>query len=163
MRNHSIHNILNNLLFFSVSVTVLFTAHFAVAYTPLPGSPLANRSHPRLLITQDSIPALRSAIAADSDYANKFQQYVNWAAAPNSGDKGGISETQHDPLRSYIVHQAFIYAMGTMPAISYPISPDDFGRLAINNLLKDLRDDAQLGYVAVLTYDWTYNIMTNSG
>jgi len=159
MRNHFSHNILKHFLFFSVLVIFLSTVHFAFAYTPLSGSPLDNRSHPRLLITQASIPALRSAIAAN--YADKFQEYVDWAQSPG-GANGGITEVQHDPLRSYIVHQAFIYAMGTMPGISYPISPDAFGRLAINNLLNDLRDGDELGYVAVLTYDWTYNIMTNS-
>lgn len=158
MRTHSIQNILKVFLFFSVSAIVLFTTHFAAAYTPLPGSPLANRSHPRLLITQASIPTLRTAIAAN--YADKFQEYVDWAANPGTS-KGGIGEVQHDPLRSYIVHQAFIYAMRTVPAISYPISPDAFGRLAIANLLKSLRGGSGLGYAAVLTYDWTYNIMTD--
>jgi len=158
MRNQSSHHILKRFSCFSMSVVVLLTAQIALAYTPLPGTPLADRSHPRLLITQASIPELRSAIAAD--YSDKFQEYVDWAQNPG-GANGGITEVQHDPLRSYIVHQAFIYAMGTIPGISYPISPDAFGRLAIDNLLNDLRSGDELGYVAVLTYDWTYNAMTD--
>ncbi|GEM_PF-2415503 len=158
--NHSSHhNFLNKFLLITASVLVLLSTQLAEAYTPLPGSPLANRSHPRLLITQASIPTLRAAIAADSGYASKFQEYVNWAANPGDAN-GGITEVQHDPLRSYIIHQAFIYALGNVPGISYPISTSAFARLAIDNLLSSLNGGAELGYAAPLIYDWTYNAMT---
>jgi len=147
-------------LFISALWVLIVTVPMAFAYTPKAGSPLANRVHPRLLITPNSIPALRNAIA--THYKSEFQDYVNWAAAPKVSDDSQIGEAGHDPLRSTIVHQAFIYALGQVPGISYPISTDAYARLAIDKLISNLNNGDSLAYVAALAYDWTYNAMTTT-
>jgi len=128
----------------------------AFAYTPQPGSPLANHSHPRLHLTQASLPEIRNILS--SEYAADYQAHVTWAANQSTNNEDNIiSEAGHNPLRALMVHQAFIAAVGTVPGINYPISLDEFANRAISRLISQLNSGEELSYVAALTYDWTYN------
>ena len=148
------------LVSFCIALMTLFLPS-AYGFTPQPGSPLASRSHPRLHITENTLPGLRQAIA--QHYKNEFQQYVNWAANTSEQVKGnGISEAGHDPLRALMVHQAFIAALGQVPGISYPISLEEYANRAINRLISRLDAGQSLSYVAALIYDWAYSYMDNS-
>jgi hypothetical protein len=141
--------------------TLYFFLFLSTAYcfSPQPGSPLSKRVHPRLHLTQQTILDLRELIS--DHYSEKYQAYINWAASSGS-DKGGISGTGHDVLRAVVVHQAFIAALGRVDGITYPISIQTYADRAIKQLIDHLNSGDTLGYVAALTYDWTYNYMTNS-
>jgi len=131
------------------------------AFTPRPGSPLALHQHPRLHITQSTIPHFREVLSRD--FIQEYQTYVNWAFAADDNDSHNIlSEAGHDPLRALMVHQAFIAAIGQVDGIGYPGTLQDLAQRAINSLIRRLNAGDNLSYVAVLTYDWTYNFMTDS-
>ncbi len=132
----------------------------AEAFTPKAGSPMANRSHPRLHFTEANLPTVRTAIA--THYRPQFQEYVNWAATPPSEDAqyDNLYETGHDPFRAAQLHQAFIGMLGVVPGVSYPISPSAFSRKAINRLLFCLNRGDDLAYVPAMVYDWTFNSMS---
>lgn len=133
----------------------------AGAFTPQPGSPLALGSHPRLYITQATIPQFRAIFA--SDFSDKYQEYVDWAFSADDNDKYNIiNEAAHDPLRALMIHQAFIAAIGKVQGISYPGTLNDLAQRAINSLLKGLNAGDDLAYAAALVYDWTYNYMSES-
>jgi len=150
--------VLNLLLIIFFQVFLLSSVF---AFTPQPGSPLANGSHPRLHITQESIPGIRNALA--NYYQAEFQEYVNWAAATDDNNKNNvISGARHDLIRALMVHQAFIAAIGIVPNINYPIPLETYARRAINRLLDQLNSGAKLSYVAAITYDWTFQYMTDS-
>lgn len=140
---------------------IIFTAGIGYTYSPKAGSPLANHTHPRLLITEDMIPELRNILAVH--FKTEYQDYVDWAASADVNDDYNIlGEAGHDPLRALMVHQAFIAAMGTVPGINYPISLDSFAQKAIDRLINRLEGSDDLSYVAAYTYDWTYNYMTSA-
>jgi hypothetical protein len=136
--------------------------HYAWAYTPPSQSPMARRLHPRLHITPDTLPALRTAIA--THYADQFQTYVNWVAAEGNTNEDAkfnrISDADHSLIRALMVHQAFISVLGPVPGITYPISLEEFARKAITRLLSQLHSGYQVSYVAALVYDWTFHQMT---
>lgn len=133
-----------------------------LAYTPIPGSPLANRVHPRLLITPTSIPSLRNEISLQ--FKSEFQNYVNWAVEGEGRTDATnvLSVSVHFPLRATLVHQAFVYALGEVPGITYPMPLQNYARVAIDTLIDRLNAGDELSYAAALTYDWTYNAMTDS-
>jgi hypothetical protein len=160
--NYHLITIKNLILLFFANITIfILSFHLVDAYTPISGSPMAEGTHPRLLITQDTIPGLRNTIARY--HSDKYQKYVNWAASEDPNDKHNVlDETGHDLVRALMVNQAFIYTLGNVPGISYPVSPDQFARRAIDSLKKRLKAGDELAYVAALTYDWTYNAMTNA-
>ncbi len=131
------------------------------AFTPRPGSPMALHQHPRLHITQSTIPHFREVISAQ--FLDKYQEYVDWAFSGDDNDSHNIlNEAGHDPLRALMVHQALIAAIGQVEGISYPGSLDDLAQRAINSLIRRLKAGDRLSYVAPLTYDWTYNFMSNA-
>ena len=142
------------------TVFMLFFITAGQAYTPKTGSPLAKHSHPRLLITQDMLPELKTILA--THFKTEFQAYVNWAASADiNDDTNVIDEAGHDPLRALMVHQAFIAAVGTVSGINYPISLSSFAKKAIDRLINRLKTSEELSYVALYTYDWAYNYMTS--
>ena len=149
---------------FKIFVFILLSVNMPLsiwAFTPQPGSPLANHTHPRLHITQQDIPQIRSVLS--TEYQNEYQDYVNSAYNYDDNDSHNIiSEAGHDPLRAGMVHQAFIAAIGPVPNINYSISIQDYANRAITSLINRLNAGQTLSYVAALTYDWTYNYMTNS-
>ncbi len=131
-----------------------------LGFTPQPNSPLAKHEHPRMHITVETIPHWRTVLA--EKYRTEYQEYVNWAADMSDDDSYNIlSESGHDPLRALMVHQAFIAAIGTVSGISYPIPIERYAERAINSLIRRLNAGDNLSYVAALTYDWTYNFMTD--
>ena len=141
------------------TLSIIYTISHAWAYTPAPQSPMARRLHPRLHITPDTLPALRTAIAMH--YTDRFQRYVNWVATEADTNKyNGISGSAHNLIRALMVHQAFISVLGPVPGISYPISLDQFARKAIDRLLSQLRSNENVSYVGALVYDWTFHMMT---
>ncbi len=147
-------------LFIFFTLFCLFIIGQSWAYTPRPGSPLALHQHPRLHITQSTIPHFREVLSRD--FVHEYQDYVNWAFSSDDNDSHNIlSEAGHDPLRALMVHQAFIAAIGQVEGISYPGSLDDLAQRAINSLIRRLNAGDELSYVAVLTYDWAYNFMNN--
>lgn len=143
-----------------LSVLFVIVPSWVLAYTPKAGTPLAKHEHPRLLITVETIPALRDVLA--QHYKQEFQEYVNWAANPASGDLDNniLNEAGHDPIRSVMLHQAFVSALGQVSGISYPITMDAYAGKAITALINRLNAGDELSYVAALTYDWAYNYMT---
>ncbi len=136
-------------------------ASLASAFTPQPGSPLALHQHPRMHITQQTIPMFKQVIA--DQFRSEFQEYVNWAADadPTEGDNI-LSAAGHDPLRALIVHQAFIAALGEVTGIHYAVSPETFAQRAIDGLQTRLDAGDELSFVAALAYDWTFNFMTET-
>ena len=134
------------------------------AFTPASGSPMSLKQHPRLLITPNSIPALRSAIS--TSYKAEFQSYINWLATADSDTANAkpadetINLFDHDPFKPVMVQRAFIGALGAVPGINYPIAPSEYSRLAKEKFLKSLKAGDDLGFPAALLYDWTYNSMT---
>ena len=143
-------------------LAILLSTSNVWAYTPIPQSPMAQRVHPRLHLTPETIPALRNAIAAH--YAARFQSYVDWTITEtitNEQDKFNIiSDAAHNLLRALMVHQAFISVLGPVPGIQYMMSPEQLGRRAIHRLLAQLRAKSQVSFVGALVYDWTYHLMT---
>jgi hypothetical protein len=149
---------------FRLMLTLFIVGMFpqAWAYTPAPQSPMAQRLHPRLHITPDTLPALRTAIA--THYAGKFQRYVDWVVTGGNTNEDNsyntISEAGHNLIRALMVHQAFISVLGPVPGIKYPASLDQLARKAINRLLSQLRAGKKVSYVGTLVYDWTFHKMT---
>ncbi|GAB4333051.1 MAG: hypothetical protein Kow0037_11160 [Calditrichia bacterium] len=146
-----------------ILLTIILTIVIAVAghaYTPQPGTPLANHEHPRLHITQALIPEMRQIIA--SEYAAKFQAYVNWAASQgvNSEDNNIDIVRGSRIFEPAMVNHAFIAALGQVPGINYPITLDEFAQRAISRLEACLSEGQLLGYPGILVYDWTFNYMT---
>ncbi len=129
-------------------------------FTPQPNSPLAKHEHPRMHITVETVPHWRTVLA--EKYRSEYQEYVNWAADMSDNDSYNVlNAAGHDPLRAVMVHQAFIAAIGQVSGISYPISIERYAERAINSLIRRLNAGDELSYVAALTYDWTYNFMTD--
>ncbi len=129
-------------------------------FTPEPDSPLARHEHPRMHITKETIPHWRTILS--EKYKKEYQEYVDWAANMSDNDSYNIlSAAGHDPLRAVMVHQAFIAAIGAVSGINYPISISKYAERAINSLIRRLKAGDDLSYVAALTYDWTYNFMTD--
>ncbi|WP_456405963.1 hypothetical protein [Caldithrix abyssi] len=152
-------NKINVTLCLIFTIVLLFSAQ-VLAFTPKADSPLAKREHPRLHITVDKLAFWRQTLS--QQYRSEFQDYVNWAAEMSDNDDYNIlSEAGHDPLRAVMVHQAFIAAIGQVDGISYPISLAKYAERAINSLIRRLNAGDDLAYVAALTYDWTYNYMTD--
>jgi len=151
------NRVLKLFIFYTV---LIICAQMALSFTPKPNSPLAKGEHPRMHITQSTLPMWRSVLA--QYYTDKFQEYVDWAASMSDNDSYNIlSEAGHDPLRAVMVHQAFIAALGKVEGIIYPIPIEEYARRAINSLIRRLKAGDRLSYVAALTYDWTYNFMTD--
>ena len=152
-----------NRQFVKLFLIFTFSAFFvplAWGFTPQPNSPLAKHEHPRMHITVETIPHWRSVLA--DHYKSEYQEYVNWAADMSDNDSYNIlSAAGHDPLRAVMVHQAFIAAIGVVQGISYPIQIKKYAERAINSLTRRLKAGDDLSYVAALTYDWTYNFMTD--
>jgi len=129
-------------------------------FTPQPDSPLAKHEHPRMHITVETIPHWRTVLS--EKYRSEYQEYVNWAADMSDDDSYNIlNAAGHDPLRALMVHQAFIAAIGQVSGIDYPIPIERYAERAINSLIRRLNAGDELSYVAALTYDWTYNFMTD--
>ncbi len=130
------------------------------AFIPSPGSPLAKRSHPRLHITQETIPVVKQAIA--THYLAQYQRYVDWAYT-HADDDVSLGHLSAWFMRPVMIHQAFIGALGEVPGVIYPVPPQTFGRRAINRLLFLLRtSDGEVGWVPALVYDWAYEYLTPS-
>ncbi len=145
---------------FRIYTLLLLLAGFAAAFTPQSNSPLAKHEHPRMHITPETIPHWRTVLS--EKYRSEYQDYVNWAADMDDNDSYNIlSESGHDPLRAVMVHQAFIAAIGVVTGINYPIPIERYAQRAINSLIRRLDAGDNLSYVAALTYDWTYNFMTD--
>lgn len=145
---------------FLIYTFLLFIFVVSTAFTPEPNSPLARHEHPRMHITVETIPHWRTVLS--EQYKSEYQDYVNWAADMSDNDSYNIlSAAGHDPLRAVMVHQAFIAAIGTVPGINYPIPIEKYAERAINSLIERLKAGDNLSYVAALTYDWTYNFMTD--
>ena len=49
------------------------------SYAPPAGSPLANREHPRILITNATLPALRAKLGSGGAWSSEFKTWVSWA------------------------------------------------------------------------------------
>lgn len=144
-----------------VLTTILFLTQSVWSFDPKPGTPLANKEHPRLHITQETIPELRQLISVH--FRDEFQDYVNWAHSTSDGlDENIIYEAGHDPLRALMVHQAFIAALGQVPGISYPASLERFAERASNTLIARLNSGQKVSYVVPLVYDWTFNLIPQS-
>jgi hypothetical protein len=142
------------LIYSLIALTPLF------ALDPKEGSPLKNGTHPRLHLTENTIPEIRSII--QNSFQAKYQDYVNWASSANDNEDTNILfEAGHDPTRALMLHQAFIAALGTVSGISYPISLDKYAERAINSLIRRLGSD-ELSYASALTVDWTWNYQTSS-
>lgn len=133
----------------------------SLAFTPRPNSPLALHQHPRMHITQATIPQFKQILA--TDFYDKYQEYVDWAFSEDDNNKYNvINEAAHDPLRAVMIHQAFIAAVGEVPGIRYPGTLDDLAQRAINSLIRRLNAGDDLSYAAALVYDWAYNYMSSS-
>ncbi|KAA3613240.1 MAG: hypothetical protein D8M58_13115 [Calditrichaeota bacterium] len=143
------------------TILAIFIFNPLLAIDPKDGSPLKNRSHPRMHLTEASIPQMRQILS--TYFKSEYQEYVNWAAnAPDNDDYNILHEAGHDPLRALLIHQAFIAAVGTVPGISYPISFEQYAQRAINRLNSRLSSGDEVAYAAALAYDWSFNFMTES-
>lgn len=135
-------------------------AQQSVTFKPQPSSPMAHKSHPRMLFTDTTLPALRQAIG--QHYAREFQNYVNWASTDDQNeDRNSISNARHNPIRGLLVHQAFIAALGRVDGISYPIPLEEYARRSYQHLLNRLEAGDQIGYAVPLVYDWTWSYMND--
>ena len=115
----------------------LFCVPFVNAFSPKSGTPLFNRSHPRLHLTQEVIPGLRQVIPQSCKA--EYQKYVNWAASASDEDQYNVIDGNgHDILRAFMVHQAFIAVLGQVAGISYPISLQTYADRAIARLINRL-------------------------
>lgn len=148
---------MKKIIFISINLILIFIIN-GNAFTPQPGSPMAQGVHPRLHITADDLAQIRSSIAAN--YLSQYQAYVNWAANADTTVGNDINDARHAPLRAVMVNQAFIAAIGQVPGINYPISLQEFANRAIGRLKSRLQAGQLLAYAAAIVYDWTYNFMT---
>ncbi len=121
----------------------------------------AAEGHPRIHVTASTLPTLREALS--THYADRYQEYVDWAAAMDDADDNNVlGEAAHDPLRALMVHQAFISLVGEIPGVTLPISPEMYARRAIDRLKARLDAGDTLSYVPALVYDWAYHAMTEA-
>ncbi|MBI1923521.1 PKD domain-containing protein [Candidatus Poribacteria bacterium] len=105
----------------------LLLPYIAIGYTPNPNSPIGRGEHPRLHITQETLPDFRNKIA---DFKSEYQRFVNWVDAQFSTDelepeKGGIMAQYH----------AFIYQIGLIPGITYGRTMTEYRDRAIQIMI----------------------------
>jgi len=134
--------------------------NLAFAYNPDPDSPLGKKEHPRLLITKENIPTIKSSILADSVLKQRYQEYVNWAAQQTTGSKENyINIAGHNIMAPPMISQALIAAIGPVDGITFPTGWDSqkYARTAFDTFKTRLDEGQELGFAAPLVYDWTYN------
>ncbi len=144
-------------------MTILILTTTVFAFTPIVGSPLANNEHPRIHITQDSLPKIRAAIAGDPVLRQKYQEYVDWAKDQDINSKDNtISDAGHVVLHPQMIDQALIAQIGEVDGVTFPEgwNRQRYANVAIDTLRARLEEGSDISYPAAITYDWTYDFMT---
>ena len=98
----------------------------AQTFTPDPNSPLGKGEHPRLHITQDTLPYFQEKVA--TDYKNEYQEFVDWVEENFDQDtlsKAGLMADYH----------ALIYLLGPIDGISYQHNILEYGDRAIEIMI----------------------------
>lgn len=144
-------------LFWILVVTVAVSIPVAAeAHDPPAGSPLANREHPRLWMTQASLSGLRTKIATTrlTDYADFVYQVDKDFTMPD----GEVGSEYH------AVRAAFLYVIGPIPGVSYARPMGDYLSQAKARLLYmttvQTNNLASRYSASGLTYDWLHSQLT---
>ena len=120
-----------------VVVLLATTAVLAVvvptlSYSPPPGSPLANREHPRLLITSASLPALKTKLGSGGVWSSDFKAWVSWADGQYPS-YSGVSGTE---LPRWLANYALIWITHPVAGVNYGKSKAEYGAAAKSMLMR---------------------------
>ena len=151
---------------FQIAQTAPF---FDCAKEPYASSPACKGEHPRLHITQETIPYFREKIV--TYYSAEYQSFVNWVDSQFNKDiEMGLMSDYH----------ALVFLLGTLPGVTYPRDITAYGQRAIEIMLNevaaspigkmprgaetegkahDYRDDVYS--IVARSYDWMWHEMTS--
>jgi hypothetical protein len=94
----------------------------ARSFTPLPTSPIGRHEHPRIWLTQATLPNLR--VKLSGPFRPEYQRFVS-----SLDSMFGAVETLPS-ASSQILNYAFVYRIGVVPGIGYAHSPAEYGAKA---------------------------------
>lgn len=146
-----------------VLVVVVATAPGpGAAWTPPAGSPLANHEHPRILITAQTLPAIKEKIGSGGLWHSDFKTWVQWA-----DDKyGSVLSTSHADRPFLAADYAFLWLTYPVSGVTYGHTRAEYGSLARTLLLNLPTLDAQVGnigaYATAIAYDWANPILSSA-
>jgi len=140
----------------------LLLPYIAMGYTPAPGSPLAKNKHPRLHITEATLPDFQARIT--KDYRSEYQLFVNWVDSVFNTDNDLAAGLMAD-------NHALIFLLGPIPGITYQHTMSEYGARAIQIMLNRVANGSLIipnrGYFwtdeyakMARAYDWTWSLMT---
>src|SRR5215203_2169913 len=155
--------VLRSVLLASIVLGAVLTQSPAVraAWVPIPGSPLANREHPRLLITSQSLPALKAKLSSGGVWHSDFQTWIGWAdrqygsaLSVGAGDRVFVA-----------ADYALVWLTYPVSGISYGHSREEYGSVARSLLMNLPTLDVQVGnnfwYGMPIAYDWIFPLLSS--
>lgn len=144
---------------FVVPACWLFTLAFVGAFSvggsaQSANSPLAQRLHPRLLITADSLGTVKARLGSGGVWSSDFQAWVTWADA----EYGAATTRGNTELLSLAADYAFLWLTHPVAGANYGRSRADYGAKARELLLmlptRWPTAPTYEGWGAPLAYDW---------
>ena len=131
-------------------------------WTPTGSSPLALRSHPRLLVTAASLPAVRARMASGGFHNAAAKTWASWLDANYSRAWGPFE------LPGAIMNYSFAYVLlkdGALPGVSFGHSASEYGNLARTVLFRLVSDNGgRIGdenqEPGIIAYDWLYPLLS---
>src|SRR5215204_5150136 len=84
-----------------------------------PGSPLANRQHPRIYLTAANIPSYRTKLSGE--FRDEYQSWIDYL------DSIFASAERDDEYHAHARNFAFVYRVGRVPGISYSRDISEYG------------------------------------
>ncbi|KKT46093.1 MAG: hypothetical protein UW39_C0031G0012, partial [Parcubacteria group bacterium GW2011_GWC2_44_17] len=134
------------------------TSFFDCAKSPYNTSPACLGEHPRIHITQDTLPYFRNKIA--TYYKSEYQQFVNWV------DTNFTVEDDPDTSGLMADYHALIYLLGPINGITYGHSMTEYRDRAIGNMLWAVANWTDIGKarayryngyaIVARAYDWVW-------
>lgn len=133
------------------------------SFSPDPNSPAGKGEHPRLLITQTTLSAIRSRI--QQYYLADFQQFITALDAAFSQTNSGDFAIAPWPYNSGMAKaHAFVCLMDTLPSITYGHTISQYcqraGELLALDIAQPLNFNSDWNDDILLTYDWAYAALT---
>jgi hypothetical protein len=132
------------------------------AWTPNPGSALANHEHPRILVTNQSLPAVKAKLGSGGVWHDDFKTWVAWA----DGKYSTATSAAHADLPYLAADYAFLWLTHPVAGVTYGHSRSDYGSLARTILMALPTITNQIGnyewYGMPLAYDWVHPLLSSS-
>lgn len=135
--------------------------------------PAITQSHPRLLITKDTIPTVRKALEDSKDpTVKRFYELLNYSH-PTNGKLGSV-QTDFDGRKGKHNYDKSILELIQVKALAYAIGGHElYGYQAIHYMKQFLRtldiqyissdqcrEYGNTMFTAALVYDWCYDLLT---